>query len=627
MSKATVNLTTPSGDLLVQKANNWFSNSAMIASRNFVILTHARTGSNLLTLSLLNMGIHMGGEIFHTEEDSRADAMVWGDTPYVSGTDGAEFVRNMYSAYGPVGFKLFFQHAKTGPAATVWDYLISSKDIAIIHLVRRDLFASWVSLKCAERTGLWIRKRAEENRPEVEPFEASAKELEGYFERIHKARNSARTMFAGHPFLEITYEDDLCSNFEGTLNRIADFIGMTELDEPRPATERIEVGDPARAIANFEELAQHFKGSPYSEYFWNRRQFQKREDHPGFCSKPFDTLTIDARGRLRVCCDDWLDTSIGDVRNGGLLEQWNSPTAQALRASILDGSYRYCNKQQCPDLVKKSLPKIEDVTNSRHHAWIESNACVIKEAPSHISLGYDQTCNLKCPTCRDDFIVLKDVAFERAEKIHDRVVKELIPHAKTALITGEGDAFSSRLFRRFLQELDAAETPDLKIYLMTNGLAFTPQMWESMSKAHQVISGVSISVDAATPETYALNRGGNFDKLKRNLKFLGTLIEQSELNFLEISFVVQANNYREMPEFVALAKEIGCRSVLFMKLIFWNGTYPRTQWQDRAVHLPAHPEHQAFLDMLSHPLVQDPIVDLSNLSDLVTQPPAQRAVT
>lgn len=599
----------------------------MVTSRNFIILTHARTGSNLLTLSLLDMGIHVGGEIFHSEEDSRADAMVWGDTPYVSGMDGAEFVRNMYSADGPVGFKIFFQHARTGPAATVWDYLINSKDVAIIHLVRRDLLASWVSLKCAERSGLWIRKRAQENRPEVEPFEVSVKELEGYFKRIHEARNSARTMFAGHPFLEIAYEDDLCANFEGTLHRIADFVGATELDEPKPATERIEVGDPVRSIANFEELAQHFKDGPYSEYFWNRRQFQKSEDHPGFCSKPFDTLAIDARGRLRVCCDDWLDTSLGDVRNGGLLEQWNSPTAQSLRASILDGSYRYCNKQQCPDLVKKSLPKIEDVTNPRHRAWIDNNECIIKEAPAHLSLGYDQTCNLKCPTCRDDFIVLKNAAFERAEKIHNRVVEELIPHAKTALITGEGDAFSSRLFRRFLQELDAAETPNLTIYLMTNGLAFTPQMWDSMAKAHQAISGVSISVDAATPETYALNRGGNFEKLKQNLKFLGGLIKQSELSFLEISFVVQANNYREMPEFVALAKDIGCRSVLFMKLIFWNGTYPQAQWQDRAVHLPEHPEHQEFLDMLSHPLVQDPIVDLSNLSDLVNQPLAQRVAT
>lgn len=572
-------------------------------------------------LSLLNMGIHMGGEIFHEEPNSRADAMVWGDTPYEPGADGADFVRNMFSSFGPVGFKLFFQHAKTGPSATVWDYLKSSKDIAIIHLVRRDLLAALVSLKCAERSGLWIRRRSQTVRPEVEPFDLRFNEVEGYFENILEERNSARAMFADHPFLEVTYEDDLCLNFEGTLKKIADFVGATELDDPEPATERIELGDPVRFIANFEELAQHFKDGPYSEYFWRRRQFQKREDHPGFCSKPFDTLTIDARGRLRVCCDDWLDTSIGDVRNGGLLEQWNSPTAQSLRASILDGSYRYCNKQQCPDLVKKSLPKLEDVTNPLHRGWIDRDECEMRLAPPHISLGYDQTCNLKCPTCRDDFIVLKNAAFERAEKIHDRVVTELIPHAKTALITGEGDAFSSRLFRGFLQELDAAELPDLKIYLMTNGLAFTPQMWDSMSKAHDAISGVSISVDAASPETYALNRGGNFEKLKRNLMFLGGLIQRSELSFLEISFVVQANNYREMPEFVMLAKEVGCRSVLFMKLIFWNGTYPQSQWQDRAVHLPDHPEHQAFLNMLSHPMVQDPIVDLSNLSDLVPRPP------
>jgi hypothetical protein len=37
---------------------------------------------------------------------------------------------------------------------------------------------------------------------------------------------------------------------------------------------------------------------------------------------------------------------------------------------------------------------------------------------------------------------------------------------------------------------------------------------------------------------------------------------------------------------------------------------------ERAIQRPTHPEHEAFLDVLLDPRLEDPVVYLSNLTDL-----------
>ena len=63
-----------------------------------------------------------------------------------------------------------------------------------------------------------------------------------------------------------------------------------------------------------------------------------------------------------------------------------------------------------------------------------------------------------------------------------------------------------------------------------------------------------VSVDAARQDTYeVVRRGGSFDRLCRNLDFLGGLRAERRIDLLRLDFVVQALNFREMPEFVEWA--------------------------------------------------------------------------
>lgn len=332
-----------------------------------------------------------------------------------------------------------------------------------------------------------------------------------------------------------------------------------------------------------------------------------------FCPKPFENLTIDPDGGIRVCCADWLPMQIGNVHHDRLDAAWNSPAAQEIRASILDGSFRYCDANTCPALVQNALPRRDEA--AAHRFNIDTGRTLLPHGPRSIGFGYDNTCNLACPTCRSDLIVLRGDALAEAERVQ-REVEQLLPDAEFLLITGTGDALASRLYRSFLRTFEAERWPRIRIGLMTNGLLFTPRMWDSFRSAHASISGISISVDAATPETYAVNRGGDFGRLSRNLSFAGRLLAEGQLDWFELSFVVQRNNFREIPDFVRFGFAVGASGILFQRLVHWAGTLSRQAYLEAAVHRPEHPDHEQLRTILATDVLQDPRVDLSNLAGL-----------
>ncbi|NOT39082.1 MAG: hypothetical protein HOP13_01160 [Alphaproteobacteria bacterium] len=565
-------------------------------------------------------GVQVCGDLFDSDPSIRAEAAATvGLKPYCSGDDGAAYL----SEFGtddkePAGFGLLYEHAARGPASTAWDFVRSRQDIPIVHLTSDDLLVTWLRAEIERRCGDTMNTRP----TDTPSFEVDCERLAEFFDRVVAKRYWVRLVFQSHPFLEISYRQLVRdrSTMYRVLKHIGAGAGSTDVAPDWLVEIRAEQIMAQRVIANFDEVCAYFRHSPHDVYFRDRPADGQVAARAGFCPRPFESLGIDAQGKLRVCCEDWLTTPIGDIRSGGLAEQWNSQTAVAIRDSILDGSYRFCDSRQCPDLVKGTLPAFEALPKG-FQRWVAEGRTVMSNLPATLSLGYDPTCNLKCPTCRSDFIVLKGEAFQRALAVHRSVVSELLPAARQAIVTGHGDAIASRIYREFLRNLDASKFPNLRIIVLSNGLNFDARMWETFSAAHSAIMGASISVDAATPETYKLNRGGSFEKLVGNLRFLGELRRSGKIDFLEISFVVQANNFAEMVDFIGLAREVGCSSILFMKLIRWPGTFSETEFANRAVQESDHPLHQEFLEFLQQPIFESSDVDLSNLSHLRTPGP------
>ena len=141
-------------------------------------------------------------------------------------------------------------------------------------------------------------------------------------------------------------------------------------------------------------------------------------------------------------------------------------------------------------------------------------------------------------------------------------------------------------------------------------------MWSSLpANVRALVKDAEISVDAASAATYALNRGGHWEVLLENLAFVAELRRQGPLEWVGLSFVVQENNFGEMPAFVALARSFGFDLVLFNQIVNW-GTFSPPDFRRRAVHLPSHPRHPELIELLQSAAFADPIVHLGNLTSV-----------
>jgi hypothetical protein len=342
-----------------------------------------------------------------------------------------------------------------------------------------------------------------------------------------------------------------------------------------------------------------------------------------FCAQPFTRFEVlgggGERGDVFFCCQNWVTKSIGNMQHHPVEEVWNSRVARDFRRSILDGSFRYCKAEVCPYLQRVDGPvqRVEEVRDERLLEIIRKELTLLPFGPSDVICCFDQSCNLSCPTCRTQ--VIMETAHGRAiTQIQKRLEDEALKEARLLYITGSGDPFGSPFFRRWLQTMKRSSMPNLeRIHLHTNGLLWTRRIWESIpEETRALVQAATISIDAATAETYAVNRrGGDFATLLDRLAFIARLRAGGPLGYLEIHMTVQANNYREMPEFVDLGRRHDCDRVTFHQLLDW-GTFPAEEFAARAVQLPEHPEHGAFLDMLQNPRLEDPIVYLSNLTEL-----------
>jgi hypothetical protein len=345
-----------------------------------------------------------------------------------------------------------------------------------------------------------------------------------------------------------------------------------------------------------------------------------------FCSQPFNRFEVlgggGQRGDVFFCCQSWLPKSIGNMKERSVDQVWNSRAARDIRRSVLDGSFRYCKADVCPYLQRIDGPvqRVKDIEDERLLEIIRDDITVLPFGPSDIICCFDQSCNLSCPSCRTH-IIMETAHAGAIFDIQKRLEKEALAEARLLYITGSGDPFGSPFFRRWLQTMKRAAMPKLeRIHLHTNGLLWTRRIWSSIPKeTRALIQGATISIDAASPATYAINRrGGDFATLLERLEFIADLRAKGPLNYLEFHMTVQANNFAEMPAFVELARRHNCDRVSFHQLLDW-GSFTPEEYAARAVQLPEHPDHVALLRMLSDPRLEDPLVYLSNFSDLRQQ--------
>ncbi len=348
--------------------------------------------------------------------------------------------------------------------------------------------------------------------------------------------------------------------------------------------------------------------------------------HGLFCSKPFTFAEVTGwegpKGDVFSCCPSWLPTPIGNLLRQPMQEIWNGEIVQKVRESIHDGSFRFCVYSKCAHLQTVSGPvqRRESVTDPEMLEVINKRLTVMPSGPRTIGCSYDKSCNLSCPSCRTELIIEKGRKDEILA-ISQSLRESWLADAQELVITGSGDAFGSPYFRNWLQTMQRDEMPKLKsLHLLSNGIMWSPRHWNLIpAEIREIITSAWISIDAATAETYVVNRrGGKFERLLENLEFISALRRNNQLKHVTITFVVQDNNFLEMPDFVRLGIKHAFDKVYFGQLVDW-GTFPKDEFKRRAVHLPDHPRHADLLRILKDSIFEMPIVQLGNLTEIAQQ--------
>ena len=340
-----------------------------------------------------------------------------------------------------------------------------------------------------------------------------------------------------------------------------------------------------------------------------------------FCPRPFEFLEIDHYLCGYPCCADWLPTSGGSLEKMDLMKLWNSPTIQKIRKSILDGSFEYCNHERCPHLQTDTLPN-KDQASPELKSIVENEQTCLESLPREIALSYDYTCNLSCPSCRKEKIALRDGSdYEKRLLLTQQFICFLESYSPDnpcrLLITGSGDPIASSLFFYLLTHLDPAKCPTVRITLHTNGTLLNPTTWQRLQRVHPLIDHLSISIDAATKETYSkVRRGGSWTQLLKNLSFLCELRRQEELKGISFNFVVQKDNYREIPAFIAMAKRYEVVGETFFSLVSDWGSWTKEEFENQAIWKSSHPEFLDFLEVLKSPQLNSQNIFLGALGPL-----------
>jgi len=172
---------------------------------------------------------------------------------------------------------------------------------------------------------------------------------------------------------------------------------------------------------------------------------------------------------------------------------------------------------------------------------------VVNTHPIYIQIDPTSYCNLSCKSCGRDSIVDKPthLTFDHFKKYID-----IIKPFKVAM-SGTGEPFMNP---QLLEMVKYAKEKESSVLITTNFTLINEK------KAEQIVESgldlLKISIDATNRETYLKIRGKDyFDKILESVDLINRIKDgmNSKTPYLRFQFVIQSENYKEIPKLIDLA--------------------------------------------------------------------------
>ena len=337
-------------------------------------------------------------------------------------------------------------------------------------------------------------------------------------------------------------------------------------------------------------------GLPVQENFPAQEKIQKK-----FCSLPFEFLSIrnDGEKIILAPCQTSLWMSYAKTYPSALLNSekempdfWNSTEFQELRRSILDGDFTYCSKVRCPKLLH--LEDADSVTEPRLRDIIDNRRLFLPQGPKVLVLGYDETCNLTCPSCRKHPVVPSPALRHAFDTMADRFIIPMIsPEIDHILLNCSGEALASPHTLRLLNALPFEKCPQLKIHLMSNG-ELLAERWDRLGPAADHVSVLILSFDGITEETYThFRRGGNLKRFLSGMEFASRLRQENRVSHVSAVMTIFAGNMHEAIPIYEFCNDHGFDALMINKFQNW-GTFSAEEFARMDVWNGNHPRHEEW---------------------------------
>lgn len=308
------------------------------------------------------------------------------------------------------------------------------------------------------------------------------------------------------------------------------------------------------------------------------------------CLQPFEYAQIQKFGFVFPCCEGWALENIGNILYSTPKKVWNSTRARIYRLSIINKTYSFCSFENCPYLNKKIKQDIrfEDLE--------------VKKTPKRICIAFDDSCNLKCKSCRNCF--LNNNHKKKYIYINNNIIKKLkkskwLNNSEHLIMASNGEVFFSKFYKKILFSDKITKRDSICIH--TNGTLLTKKILDKLCSKYKDIS-FFISLDACTQETYKkLRFGGNFNILKRNLEYISQAKKEGKIKYVSILFVLQSANYKELIDTAKLAIKLNFDRLDVTKIMNW-GTFTEEEFKKVSMFDENDKPKKELIEVLKNPI-------------------------
>lgn len=332
-------------------------------------------------------------------------------------------------------------------------------------------------------------------------------------------------------------------------------------------------------------------------------QINDNYEQKNMCKAPFSAIEIDCKGDVTVCCPAKNGFVIGNIYQTPFDEIWYGEKAIWLRKDAIEKKYSKCNLIICSP--------VKNILNDKLNVLSEDkDLSVTPPYPKYVKFCHDRHCNIKCITCRDSFITNTKEETDKLNSYIDDIYLPILKNCEIISLNGAGEVFASSHCKTLIKKI-VQTYPNIKFDLHTNGVLCTKNACDELGITNKLFS-IDISMHAATKKTYEkILLASNWERVRENIKWLSSLKNERNLQRLDLYFVVQKMNYKEMIPFIEYAHSVNA-NVYFWVYRNW-GTKFGKKYNKMAIFEKFHPEYNKLAKILENPIFNEDFVHLDSL--------------